>query len=218
LTSVKLDKYLEDGKKLEIRLAGDDGKYYKSQVLQVREKFFLITPPYRGKDNLFLHRNEEVEVILYGTNEKFIFTTTVIKKVNEPLSGYVLVTPEEGKRIQLREHVRVKTFLDVEWALPEEDSLEKGIMVDISGGGAGIVTGKPVEEDALILLRFELPLKNRPLQMSVKAVVRRCQPMPEHGKYLLGVSFQEITERDRDQVIEYVFQKQREQRLLDLGD
>lgn len=216
MTTVKLDKYLKDSKKIDIRVAGGDGNYYKSQVLQVKNNFLLIAPPYRGRDNLSLHRNDEVEVILYGTNDKFMFTATVVKWVNRPMPGYVLMAPEEGKRIQLREYVRVKTFLDVEWALPGQEKFNKGFMVDISGGGAGIVTGVPVEEEATIILRFELPLKNRPLKMSVKSVVRRCQPMPEHGKYLLGVSFQDITERDRDQVIEYVFQRQREQRMLEL--
>lgn len=218
MTIVKLDKYLEDGKKIEIRLAGDDGKYYKSQVVQVKDNLFLIAPPYRGKEDLFLHRDDEVEVILYGPNEKIMFNTTVVKKVKKPLAGYVLVAPEEGKRIQLREYVRVKVFLDVEWSLAGQEDVHKGIIVDLSGGGAGIVTDVLLEEDTALVLRFDLPLKNKTVKMEVKAVVRRNQEMPDGGKYLLGVAFQDISERDRDQIIEYVFQKQREQLLLDIQD
>lgn len=217
MDTVKVEKYLKEGQKLDVRLDGEDGKYYKSQVLAVQDKFFLIIPPYRGRDNLFLHRGDRVEVVLYGTNEKCGFTAAVIKRVKEPFEGFMLEAPEEGKRIQMREFVRVKVLLDVEWAFSEEkDVFYQGIMVDLSGGGAGIVTDVPVDDDVELLVRFHLPIRGREVEMLVKSQVRRCQPMAEQGKYLIGAAFQGLSERDRDQIIEYVFQKQREQRILDL--
>lgn len=217
MDTVKLAKFLKEGQKVDIRLDGDDGKFYKSQVVGVQGNYFLIIPPYRGMDNLFLHRGDRVEVVLHSTNEKCEFTAGVIKLVKGKLDGYILEAPEEGKRIQMRKFVRVKVLLDIEWALSQEkNNFYSGIMVDLSGGGAGIVTDVPVDDDVELLVRFHLPIRGREVEMLVKSQVRRCQLMAEQGKYLIGVAFQELSERDQDQIIEYVFQKQREQRILDL--
>ncbi|NLL18356.1 MAG: hypothetical protein GX262_04925 [Clostridia bacterium] len=228
MEKVKLEKYLGIDGKIEIRLQGDEGKYYKSMIQGIRNELLLIVAPYRGRDNLHLYKGDSVDVVLFAQNEKILFPAQVVGRVNKPFQGYVLQVPEEGKRIQMREFVRIKLLLDAEWGLlentevpPEEDLkqmvLNQAVMVDLSGGGAGLVIHEPLSENARILLRFTLPLKNNERVMTVMAEVRRCFRMDEPNKYAVGVSFVGLSAREQDQIVEYVFQKQREQRLMEDG-
>jgi c-di-GMP-binding flagellar brake protein YcgR len=227
LEKVKLKKYLEADRKIEVRLQGDEGKYYKSMIQGVKNELLLIAAPYRGKDNLHLYKGDSVDVILVAHSEKILFSAQVVGRFNKPFFGYVLQTPEEGKRIQLREFVRIKLLLDAEWGLVEDTNVSdedleqiefnEAVMVDLSGGGAGLVIHEPLPEDTRLLLRFTLPLKNSERVMSVMAEVRRCFRMDEPNKYALGVSFVGLSAREQDQIVEYVFQKQREQRLMGDG-
>lgn len=228
MSTVKVEKYLKADSKLEIRLDGDEGKYYKSMINGVKNRLLLVTAPYRGKDNLYLHRGDDVEVVLFAQSEKIFFKAKVVDRVQKPIFGYVLEASEEGKRVQLREFVRVKVLLDAELAiLPEEATgnseeeaapeFQQVIMVDISGGGAGVVTKEPVPENTRVLLKFDLPMKNMKRPMSLVAEVRRCSFLQDTNRYLLGLAFVDLTQRDQDQIIEYVFQKQREQRLMEDG-
>lgn len=227
MEKVKLDKYLTVDSRIEVKLEGDEGKYYKSMIQGVRNRLLLIVAPYRGRENLSLHKGDNVEVILVAQNEKVLFPAQVVGRVQTPFHGFVLQAPEEGKRIQMRAFVRIKLLLDLQWGLVE-DTVDSGqdleqiefheaIMVDLSGGGAGFVSHVPLAEDTRILLRFILPLKNNEREMSVMAVVRRCVPMDEPNKYSVGVSFVGLSTREQDLIVEYVFQKQREQRLMEDG-
>ncbi|NLC77866.1 MAG: hypothetical protein GX750_09660 [Clostridia bacterium] len=225
MSTVKVEKYLKVNRKLEIRQEGDEGKYYKSMIHGLNDRLLLVTPPYRGRDNLSLHRGDNVEVILIAEKEKILFKAKVTDRVRKPFFGYVLEAAEEGTRIQLREFVRVKVLMDVEWCImdnmPENDQelegleFQQAVMVDLSGGGAGIVCDEPIPENTLILLRFIMPLKNTERSMSLLSEVRRCYRLDEQRKYMVGLAFLDLTQRDQDQIIEYVFQKLREQRLME---
>lgn len=227
MTTRKVASFLKDNAKIEVRLEGNKNKYYKSIVHGVKGERFLIDPPYSGKDHLLLHLDDKVEVILLTDKEKYMFTATVVDRVQSPISGYVLQAPEEAKRIQLRDFVRIKLALEVEWAelrdgLTDHKELEElafkgAIMVDLGGGGAGLVTDVPIPEGTQILLRCSLVIRDVKRVMNIFSEVRRCYRMDDRNKYAIGIAFVGLSEREQDQIIEYVFLRQRKQLLLDDG-
>lgn len=223
MTKGKGPGFLQANSKIEVKPQGDEKKYYKSHIHGVKENLFLINPPYRGKDDLLLHKGDQVDVVLITDKEKYIFAARVVDRVTTPLQGYVLMVQGEAKRIQMREFVRVKVLLDVEIGeFLEEEGLDEVIyvpatMVDLSGGGAGVVSNVPFGEGKQLILRFNISLRDEERRILVMTEVRRCHKMEDLNRYMVGVAFKGLSDRDQDQIIEYIFQKQREQRLLEDG-
>lgn len=225
MTTEKTERFLTINRKLEVRLDGDEGKYYKSYVLGVQENLFLINPPYVGRNDLMLRVGDNVEVVLLSDKEKYLFVAPVVQRVQNPLKGYILQAPEEARRIQLRAFVRIKVALEAEWtALPEgipnkkeweNLRFSKAVMVDLSGGGAALVTDKLLPEGVRILLRFTMEIRDEKRSLALVSEVCRSSSLNEKRKYSIGVKFLGISEKERDQIIEYVFYKQRKQYFLD---
>lgn len=225
MTMEKTEKFLAINRKLEVRLDGDESRYYKSSVLGVQGKLFLINPPYRGKNDLLLHVGDKLEVVLLSDKEKYLFTAAVLQRVTAPLKGYVLEAADEAKRIQLRAFVRIKVAIEAEWVrLPEGvlnkkdfDNIKfsKAVMADLSGGGASLTLGELLPEETRILVRFPLEIQNKVKTFTIPAEVRRSYSRNEKNKFVAGVNFFGISEKERDQIIEYVFYRQRKERFLD---
>ena len=225
MTIEKIEDFLEINRKLEVKLDGDEGRYYKSFVLGVDGKHFLINPPYRGKHDLHLHQGDRLEVVLLSKREKYLFSAEVIDRVMNPLKGYILKGFGEAKRIQLRAFVRIQVAIDTEWAiLPEgltdrrsweELEFKQAVMVDLSGGGAGLVLDELLPEGKRILLRFPLEGRDKSRVFTLVSEVRRANSLDDRKKYAAGVSFLGISEKERDQIIEYVFYRQRKMYFLD---
>lgn len=225
----KMSKFLQINGRLEVRPYGDEGKYFKSLIMGVKGDLFLMNPPYRGRDDLLLYKGDKVETVLITDKEKYLFVAEVVERVNKPFEGYVLKAPEDAKRIQLRQFVRIKVALDIEWAIisnqvnlankgeVQELAFAPGIMVDLSGGGAGFVADEEIPEDTQLLLHFKYAIKEVDKQMTILAEVKRCQKMDDRNKYIIGVAFLGLSDREQDDIIEYVFFKQREQLLLEDG-
>jgi hypothetical protein len=105
---------------------------------------------------------------------------------------------------QRREFVRVPAVVPVTAALPDVPRVwGSGRTVDISGGGA-LVTGMrlPARDEALLL---DLALPTAGAAVRGAATVVRMSP-----DGLLAVSFDDMEERDREQIFAFVARVQRE--------
>ena len=93
----------------------------------------------------------------------------------------------------------------------DKGRLNQGIGTNLSGTGMNIMTDKPVEPGKIIntnfvLLRFPLVF------IDVFGEVLRVTPVDEDGKtlYHIGVKFLDLDQNDRERIIAWVFQRQRE--------
>ncbi|MBA7715301.1 hypothetical protein ES703_124342 [subsurface metagenome] len=89
--------------------------------------------------------------------------------------------------------------------------LNQGMGVSISGSGMSIIADKPVEPGQIIHANFvlsRLPL----VFIDLFGQVVRVAPVDEDGEgtYHLGIKFLDLDPDDRERIIAYVFQKQRE--------
>ncbi len=225
MTIEKTKSFLAVNRKLEVRPEGEEGSFYKSLVLGVKGSSILISPPYRGRNDLLLRNGDQLEVVLLSDKEKYLFKGVVKKRERAPLKGYVIEVSDKAKRIQLRSFVRIKVAITMEWAkLPNVpldargiDNLQfiSGLMVDLSGGGASLVLNELLPEGSYILVRFSLDDENRITTFILPAEIRRSYSLNERNKFVAGASFFAISEKDRDQIIEYIFYRQRKERFLE---
>ncbi|MGI6559178.1 MAG: flagellar brake protein [Limnochordia bacterium] len=111
--------------------------------------------------------------------------------------------PDRWIRTQDRRYVRVPCTLDVRVVC--DDLVHSGLTQDISGGGMLILLPTRLTPGRLITLQFTLPPDEL---MEVAAQVVR--DLPEQGGLIpTAVEFIDLDERERDNIIKFVFARQR---------
>ena len=94
-----------------------------------------------------------------------------------------------------------------------EPSYELGTIVDISGGGARIVTDSEIEEGTYVILKFQVELKEFIQEYELLArVVTRKLLENRKKKYELRVEFEQIENKVRESLIRYIFEEERKKR------
>ena len=93
----------------------------------------------------------------------------------------------------------------------EEDIYETGECIDISGTGINMFIPEDLNKDTLLELNIEPPI-HPAIQIIALGKVARVSPSrdKEMSGYEISVAFTAINEDDREALIKYIFQRQRE--------
>ena len=95
--------------------------------------------------------------------------------------------------------------------VPEDtQDVDKGIIVDISGGGLRIMTQKPLEKNNYIYIRFpvEMNIGNRDIEV-VGRVILSLESPNRKDCYDNRIQFKGISHELRETVVKYIFEQQR---------
>lgn len=85
-----------------------------------------------------------------------------------------------------------------------------GTSIDVSGGGMCLVATDPLPVGQHLDLSFTLPTQPE-IRLDLLGVVRSVERAAEAEEgYMMGIEFMSIGEIDRDRLVRYIFQKQRE--------
>jgi c-di-GMP-binding flagellar brake protein YcgR len=122
------------------------------------------------------------------------------------------------KRNQLRQYVRIEASLPVKFRIIRSESNEnkdfcdrmsQAKMSDISGGGLSFLFEKPLTPGDILSVNFQLPGASF---VGIAAKVLRVSL--QEGKtatfYKHHIQFSGIESRQRDQIVRFVFEKQRQ--------
>lgn len=170
---------------------------------------------------------EEMCYISAGDKIKFAFSRQAdsvygftLNVVSCDSAGTIVVEhTAELKRNQLRQYVRIELSLPIKFRLlqtrkPELSEIKKGVitqvkMSDISGGGLSFISEKSLKAGDLISVGFTLP--NIKLAGIAGKVLRiSIQEGKTKTFYKHHVKFVKIEPRQRDGIVKYVFDKQRQ--------
>jgi hypothetical protein len=94
------------------------------------------------------------------------------------------------------------------------NNVYEGKCKDMSGNGIAFFGNIPLKNGNLIEIKMSLP-KLPPTPICLIGVVLKSEALPEsyakYGKYLTAVKFNAINEDDREEIVHFVLEKQREQ-------
>ncbi len=97
-------------------------------------------------------------------------------------------------------------------------TLEDGVIVDISGGGAKFISDRRFEKETKILFVFSLNLSGKLTEYSVIGRVILSEALEGRaGEYKNHVQFVNIKDRDREGIIRYIFEEERRIRRKQSG-
>lgn len=193
--------------------AGGD-KQYLSSIEDLSGDKIYIAIPLSETSPLVVKAGDFLSVRAPMESHCLEFTSQVLGVKIENIPMYVLRYPENVNRIQMRQDVRIDSLLDVMYSMPPEPGSDpdykKAVALNISAGGMKLSVFDPVPVNALIQVRFCLTVKGLVHNFELMAKVVRSQVVEVKKQlpaYHLGLSFQDINNRQKDTIYQFIFNK-----------
>lgn len=206
---------LNIGTKIElIKLNDEEEIGYPSQVLDIIvPEGLIVSGPIKKNNLIFMHKGEKIKVA-YNVEDKGMhyFIAEIMSRNYSPIYSLRLKKISEIKKKQLREYYRLLTTLKID---KEYVALKNGIeeiliedcrISDISGGGMRLYCNYKHDLEDKVVCKFKI--QDYPIE--VKALIVRIEELDSFNyKYSIGVSFSELNEEVREEIIKYIFEQQR---------
>jgi c-di-GMP-binding flagellar brake protein YcgR len=206
-------KGLSINKKLEVEI--QSGTYqgeYLCKVADIIEPGIVITGLYREGAPLPVRLEQPIKVYYTTDRAAYGFKSKILRRSNKPIPVLLIEKPESAKRIQRRDYFRLEVSGSVDLYQKEAEAAEaqkiaEAALLDISGGGIKIELAENFRKDEL----FYIHLKNIMEQQLIKSsIVRKTKVNAELYNY--GLEFIDISEGLREEIIQWIFAYQRENR------
>ncbi len=234
-----IEKFISPGDKVEMKSTvnvvlpdGTKGiKTYKSSVYDILDegRLEIVMPKDRTK-LVLLPVDGEYDVCFYTHGGMYRADVRIIEiqKIN---GIYVLVTEMISNlhKYQRREYYRFNCIIEMmaremtkketdiyaeglAELLPQSDMI-RGVIVDISGGGARFVSRQLFRESSMILMRFELPILDTEKSfLLVGRVIYSSEIVNRANEFENRVKFELIDSVTREKIIRYIFNEERKNR------
>ena len=234
-----IEKFISPGDKVEMKSTvnvvlpdGTKGiKTYKSSVYDILDEGRLeIVMPKDQTKLVLLPVDGEYDVCFYTHGGMYRADVKIIEiqKIN---GIYVLVTDMISNlhKYQRREYYRFNCIIEMmaremtkketdiyaeglAELLPQSDMI-RGVIVDISGGGARFVSRQLFRESSMILMRFELPILDMEKSfLLVGRVIYSSEIVNRANEFENRVKFELIDSVTREKIIRYIFNEERKNR------
>lgn len=225
---------------------GDDKKdcareIYSSQIQNIFSNGDLeISMPVHQRRLVLLNNSVRYQLIFYSDKSHYSAIGAVVdryKSGNRYLVRMELKTQPE--RFQRREFFRCQCLVDLLYhEIPKEEIAEEplealaekyeiqdmqeemisGVALDISGGGMRIVSRQENAVGSVVRFAFELPIRDEIKVFSVVGSILSCNLQKDSKlKYECRVKFVYIKPTDREDIIRYIFERERKSRKLSRG-
>jgi len=198
---------------IEVEMIYDGEKVVlSSRIEDIRDDYLLIAAPIRHGIPLIMPSGSEVMVQFWVRDTLWGFNSVVSGRRLRPVPMWIIKKPVEIVRIpQKRQSVRLSVSLPIQFQYLDrnDDSVYKGLTVDISAGGVLFSSSQPCTPGESIKVELELTEKDK---ISSVARVVRCSDKSEDAlrRYRVAIQFEDITENQRDRIFKFIFDKQRE--------
>lgn len=221
---------LKTGTKLELELEnkpqhGKSGKLV-SKLQVIRKGSLLIDAPFSGATINPIHTGAGIYVYFTKrTNLQIDLYRFKAKVTGREYSGNLPLLEIEAesdiKMVQRRQFYRLECTLPVQYRLVGETDCDKGIDTgekfiksytkDISGGGVCINAEVKLEADGILECEVLLQEDN-PVRFYGNIVRIETNESESRYKYLAGIAFRKIGDKDREAIIRFIFEQQRKLR------
>jgi c-di-GMP-binding flagellar brake protein YcgR len=205
-SDLKVNQLIE----FEIETDANERLFLRSRIEEVVDQFLHVSAPmYRGAI-LPLRVGETIKVCMNYRDNTYQFYTSVIGRKWNKIPLLVIKKPEQFIKIQRRCFLRLPVAVAVRYRLAgEKTEFYNGVTVDISGGGALLLTECPIEEGQILEMEIDLP--DREPVFSRARVIRLLERKTREGQAnKAALEFNDISEGKRDKIINFIFDKQRE--------
>ncbi|SDK46050.1 flagellar brake protein [Natronincola ferrireducens] len=181
-----------------------------SQLVDKKNDYLYISSPIKHGVPYPLNIGQQIKIMLYRDEKgMYCFTGEVIDKITIHLPMYIIAPLSAPEKIQRRYYYRLKTLIKVNIRVLNENDVIEGYTKDISGGGMKVIAKKTVELGKKLELKVFL---NDNKELTMEGEVIRVVRDPISNEYEVGVKYSDISDNIRNQIVAFIFAKQRELR------
>ena len=192
---------------------------YVSRIEQVRGDVLVVDTPMRQREYVALGQGQRVLLQVTRRHNPYFYETVVVgTEWSDGQQQTLLRRPADNAGVQLRRHVRVTVSIaDAQYWIEGEEGkfgpTVPGSVLDISAGGLLAMTKEGLPEGAVVLTKFTLSRQAGSLMASVR-ILRNYERVSDLGvkTFRSHCQFVDLPERERDRLIKFVFQRERELR------
>ncbi|WP_042145706.1 flagellar brake protein [Paucisalibacillus sp. EB02] len=202
---------------------------YRSKIIDKNSSYIYVDYPVHVKTKRttgsFRIGTKVMAEYLGNDQSIYRFKTEIIDKRNGKIPTIALQLPNEDQieRIQRRQYVRVETAVDVAIHSNENSNEQKikpfsTVTLDLSGGGLSIVVPKGfrLTDGDKLSIYLVLPMHSGHYHyLELYGEVVRFMEK-ESAATIASIKFLELNEQDKQFIIRYCFEKQREARQKEL--
>lgn len=239
-----IEKFISAGDKVEMKSTVDvvlpDGtkgiRLYKTSVYDVLDDGRLeIVMPMEQSRLVLLPVGGEYDVCFFSHGGMYKADVRIVDR--QKINGTYIILAEmltNLHKYQRREYYRfnciiemearelskeeIEAFKEADGAVIEEKEMNRGVIVDISGGGLRFVSRRLYECGNIILLSFKLPIANREKSFTLAAQVILSKEIENRrDEYENRVKFVYINNQTREEIIKYIFDEERKNRKYGKG-
>jgi len=186
--------------RLELKLDQDgEAASFITRIEDIDSGRLTVECPIRVSGNLDLAVGQHLEVVVNKQNASYLFEAVVASidyqnenlTILQPVSDYKKTQRRRFVRIDIDGDITFKTFDCSEQNKGMFSVENKGELLNISAGGILLITGKPINEDDLLLLNFWI--KNSQRLENIPGIVKRVETSinseTQEREYLTGIEF-----------------------------
>ncbi len=212
---MEIDKLLRVNSNVQIALKNPEHKedegLGQSLIQAVYDKSFLIMVPIIKGHVLYLTKGDEVIVSINADNARYSFESVVLNKKKEADIKYLeLKKPLKFVSSNRRKHFRIKILKSINYQIITDEDLngweniepvKEASMIDLSGQGLNFLLNVPLARNVTMVLKIHLD----DTDIFIKLLGKVVRNEERDGSYKIGVNFENISERQQDQIVRYVF-------------
>lgn len=213
-----LHKHIKTGDKVEISLENADigSKSHISQVEHMKdEKNVIIHAPLSFGQVVQLPQGKQYSFMFFTSKGMARFKGRTVKFFKDGAFYFLQIQLlDEGEKVHRRDFFRFSCLLPFQFSYltdEEENPITEGIIKDISGGGILFSCNTPMEVGRKIISYIRL--NNDYLTIEGELLNREYFPKILHP-YEYSVKFIDISPRDRENIIQFIFTQQRKSSRL----
>lgn len=215
----------------KVELIAEEGNITFGLIQDIVDNKLYVSIPPDDKQFRLLQNGDAIKCIVYNNNKVLGFGAVVTNRIPGILPIYELSSNDNFEIIQRREYVRVNTILDIRYTdnkyLLEINNnnysktkeiiqnidkyLKSGLVSDVSGGGLRFSCEESLNQGNKLLIVFEI--SKHVFIVKGEIVYKDINVSPNRTIYTYGIKFLNISEKNRERIINYVFLLMRKNKL-----
>lgn len=214
---------------------------YFSKIYDIIEEDKLkIAMPTEGTRMIPLEPNVKYEICMYTSQGLYRCRAILTERYKEDNVHVAVMELYTGvQKFQRRQHYRLECNIELQYRVLTEEEKNlllssktpetfqnalvnkgqiRGITLDISGGGIRFISQSPNMDGEHLLVEFDVQVGNTKKHFSIVSVQIGTRKSPKNNTiYEHRVQFENITQREREDLIKYIFEEERRFRKNEKG-
>lgn len=195
---------------------GEETRAYPSRIEDVQGQRICVAMPTERLVPIIVPHGSRVGVWVTGETALYCLPTTVAAIRHEPIPIMVLEPCDTWLRLQRRDAYRLQKLIPTNKALllreHGDPELVRASILNLSSGGAMLEVAAPVAPRQRLRLGFTLLGESTYIEVTSEILRVEAPERQRRQPYRAGIRFIDISRRDADEIVRYIFRQLRADR------